>query len=189
MSRSARRNREAGPHAEREDYFQRPLAGRLRPGTGRTGGEGQGPGGRGGRLDLEDRDVPDPVLRGDAEPARSLFAEPDAFDEQEAALLQELSDDLLALWSDPRLCRHFHLSLQSGSADVLRRMRRSPDVGAVLRRIEAALNARAGYRLHMGPESTEVFVNLGNLLDEQYEYRAGYPMPGRTWSMGIDVRL
>ncbi|MGB8707566.1 MAG: tRNA (N(6)-L-threonylcarbamoyladenosine(37)-C(2))-methylthiotransferase MtaB [Dehalococcoidia bacterium] len=37
---------------------------------------------------------------------------------------QDISADLLSLWQDPRLCRHFHLALQSGSDSVLRRMRR-----------------------------------------------------------------
>ncbi len=37
---------------------------------------------------------------------------------------QDLSDDLISLWDDARLCRHFHLALQSGSETVLQRMRR-----------------------------------------------------------------
>lgn len=37
---------------------------------------------------------------------------------------QEVSSELLALWQDDRLCPHFHLSLQSGSESVLRRMKR-----------------------------------------------------------------
>ncbi len=37
---------------------------------------------------------------------------------------QDLSDEVIGLWQDPRLCRHFHLALQSGSATVLQRMRR-----------------------------------------------------------------
>jgi threonylcarbamoyladenosine tRNA methylthiotransferase MtaB len=37
---------------------------------------------------------------------------------------QDITPELLALWDDPRLCRHFHLALQSGSDAVLRRMRR-----------------------------------------------------------------
>ncbi len=37
---------------------------------------------------------------------------------------QELSPELIRLWHDPRLCRHLHLSLQSGSDSVLRRMKR-----------------------------------------------------------------
>ncbi len=37
---------------------------------------------------------------------------------------QYISLELLSLWQDHRLCRHFHLALQSGSDGVLRRMRR-----------------------------------------------------------------
>jgi threonylcarbamoyladenosine tRNA methylthiotransferase MtaB len=37
---------------------------------------------------------------------------------------QDLSGDLIGLWQDERLCRHFHLALQSGSQSVLQRMRR-----------------------------------------------------------------
>jgi threonylcarbamoyladenosine tRNA methylthiotransferase MtaB len=36
----------------------------------------------------------------------------------------EISPDLIHLWKNPRLCRHFHLSLQSGSDTVLKRMHR-----------------------------------------------------------------
>jgi threonylcarbamoyladenosine tRNA methylthiotransferase MtaB len=37
---------------------------------------------------------------------------------------QEISPQLLALWQDSRMYRHFHVALQSGSASVLKRMRR-----------------------------------------------------------------
>ena len=37
---------------------------------------------------------------------------------------REVTDDLLQLWMDERLCPHFHIPLQSGSDSVLRRMRR-----------------------------------------------------------------
>jgi threonylcarbamoyladenosine tRNA methylthiotransferase MtaB len=37
----------------------------------------------------------------------------------------EISLEFLALWQDGRLCRHFHLALQSGSETVLQRMRRN----------------------------------------------------------------
>jgi threonylcarbamoyladenosine tRNA methylthiotransferase MtaB len=37
----------------------------------------------------------------------------------------EISSEFLSLWTDRRLCRHFHLALQSGSEGVLRRMKRS----------------------------------------------------------------
>lgn len=37
---------------------------------------------------------------------------------------QEITDDLISLWQNPRLCHHIHLPLQSGSDAVLRRMGR-----------------------------------------------------------------
>lgn len=37
---------------------------------------------------------------------------------------RDLTPGLLALWSNPRLCRHFHLALQSGSGETLKRMAR-----------------------------------------------------------------
>jgi threonylcarbamoyladenosine tRNA methylthiotransferase MtaB len=37
---------------------------------------------------------------------------------------QDISPDFLDLWQSDRLCRHFHLALQSGSDSMLRRMRR-----------------------------------------------------------------
>jgi threonylcarbamoyladenosine tRNA methylthiotransferase MtaB len=40
---------------------------------------------------------------------------------------KEISPRLLGLWTDDRLCPHFHLSLQSGSNSVLARMRRRYD--------------------------------------------------------------
>ncbi len=36
----------------------------------------------------------------------------------------EISPELIGLWQNPRLCPHFHLSLQSGSDSVLERMKR-----------------------------------------------------------------
>jgi threonylcarbamoyladenosine tRNA methylthiotransferase MtaB len=36
----------------------------------------------------------------------------------------EITQELLALWQDKRLCRHFHIALQSGSDEVLRLMGR-----------------------------------------------------------------
>lgn len=41
----------------------------------------------------------------------------------------EISSELIELWRDERLCRHFHLSLQSGSDEVLECMRRGYSAG------------------------------------------------------------
>ena len=42
---------------------------------------------------------------------------------------QEIFAELIGLWRDQRLCRHFHLSLQSGSDGVLSRMKRHYSTG------------------------------------------------------------
>jgi threonylcarbamoyladenosine tRNA methylthiotransferase MtaB len=52
----------------------------------------------------------------------------------------ELDGRLLALWSDGRLCRHLHLSLQSGATATLRRMRR-PYTAEAFRRLVARARA------------------------------------------------
>ncbi|MDD5345915.1 MAG: TonB-dependent receptor [Proteiniphilum sp.] len=47
-------------------------------------------------------------------------------------------------------------------------------------------NARAQYRLL---EGIQLFLKGENLLDEQYEINAGYPMPGRSLFGGLQFRL
>ena len=56
---------------------------------------------------------------------RRILAETDVARVRVSSLQpQEIDAALLGLWSDPRLCPHFHLALQSGSDEVLKRMRR-----------------------------------------------------------------
>ena len=43
---------------------------------------------------------------------------------------QDITPQLLACWDDARMCRHFHVALQSGSDHVLTRMRRRYSAGA-----------------------------------------------------------
>ena len=50
---------------------------------------------------------------------------------------QEIDARLLELWSDPRLCPHFHLALQSGSDAVLSRMRRRYTASEYLDAVDA----------------------------------------------------
>jgi threonylcarbamoyladenosine tRNA methylthiotransferase MtaB len=67
----------------------------------------------------------DPERYGPAAVIRTLLAETTVPRVRFSSLQpQDISPELLALWEDPRLCRHFHLALQSGSGAVLRRMRR-----------------------------------------------------------------
>jgi threonylcarbamoyladenosine tRNA methylthiotransferase MtaB len=55
----------------------------------------------------------------------------------------DVSDALLDLWSDSRLCRQLHLPLQSGSDAVLRRMGR-PTRAESYRQLAGTLRARIG---------------------------------------------
>ena len=55
---------------------------------------------------------------------------------------QDLTEELIGLWQDARLCRHFHLALQSGSEGVLRRMRRrysAEEYRGAVERLRAAI--------------------------------------------------
>ena len=48
---------------------------------------------------------------------------------------QEIPPELIALWRDSRLCRHFHLSLQSGNDSVLKRMKRRYSISDYLQSV------------------------------------------------------
>ncbi|MFA5064490.1 MAG: tRNA (N(6)-L-threonylcarbamoyladenosine(37)-C(2))-methylthiotransferase MtaB [Dehalococcoidia bacterium] len=49
---------------------------------------------------------------------------------------QEITEELLALWQDRRLCRHFHMALQSGSDKVLKLMGRRYTTDIFTRSVE-----------------------------------------------------
>ncbi len=52
------------------------------------------------------------------------------------------------------------------------------------------LNFKAAYRLPVGSSvSSDLFLAGENLTGSAYEYRPGYPAPGRTLSGGLDVRF
>ncbi len=75
----------------------------------------------------------------------------------------DLDADFFSLWCDPRLCRHLHLPLQSGSDRVLRRMARktAPDSFAAL-----VQSARAAI-----PEvaiTTDVIAGFPGETDEEF---------------------
>ncbi len=85
---------------------------------------------------------------------------------------QELSAQLLSLWQDnvagtgsgARLCRHFHLALQSGSNTVLNRMRRSyslSDYQMAMNKIREAVPGAA--------ITTDIMVGFPEESDEEFE--------------------
>lgn len=83
----------------------------------------------------------------------------------------EISDELIALMKeDPRLCAHFHVSLQSASSATLERMKRNYDANKVQERLETISrelpHAYVGMDLIAGfpGETEEEFQNTFNLL-------------------------
>jgi threonylcarbamoyladenosine tRNA methylthiotransferase MtaB len=76
----------------------------------------------------------------------------------------ELDAELLALWSDRRLCRHLHLSLQSGSDATLRRMRRPYTAGRYARLVELARAAVPGVAV-----TTDVIVGFPGETAAEFE--------------------
>jgi len=67
----------------------------------------------------------------------------------------DLDERLLGLWSDARLCRHLHLSLQSGSTATLRRMRRPYTADAYARLLARVRSAIPGVAI-----TTDVIVGF-----------------------------
>lgn len=74
---------------------------------------------------------------------------------------QDMTPELVALWQDPRLCRHFHLALQSGCDATLARMRRRYDTRRFREAVELVRAAVPGAAI-----TTDVIVGF----------------PGETWS-------
>jgi threonylcarbamoyladenosine tRNA methylthiotransferase MtaB len=76
---------------------------------------------------------------------------------------QEVTPDLIALWKNERLCPHFHLSLQSGSDTVLKRMKR-------LYTTDDYLNAVALIRSIAGEAAitTDVIVGFPGEMDDEF---------------------
>ncbi len=77
---------------------------------------------------------------------------------------QDITPSLLDLWGDPRLCRHFHVPLQSGSDGVLARMRRR----YTTRQFAEAL-AEIRHRVPDAAITTDVLVGFPGESDEDFE--------------------
>lgn len=74
----------------------------------------------------------------------------------------DLDERLLELWSDRRLCRHLHLSLQSGATATLKRMRRPYTAESYLRLVEQVREAIPGVAI-----TTDVIVGFPGETDEE----------------------
>ena len=77
---------------------------------------------------------------------------------------QDMTAELLEQWQDPRLCRHFHLPLQSGADPVLHAMRRR----YTARQYEEAVE-RIRIRYPDASITTDVLVGFPGETDDDFE--------------------
>ena len=75
----------------------------------------------------------------------------------------EITPELVSLWRDPRLCPHFHLSLQSGSDSVLHRMKRRYDTAGYRRVVSMIREAVPGVAV-----TTDVIVGFPGETDAEF---------------------
>ncbi len=75
----------------------------------------------------------------------------------------DMDEGLLDLWQDRRLCRHLHLSLQSGSTATLRRMRRPYTAASYLGLLDRVRTAIPGVAV-----TTDVIVGFPGETEEEF---------------------
>jgi len=76
----------------------------------------------------------------------------------------DLSADFFDLWSDPRVCRHLHLPLQSGCDATLRRMRRHTDQASFRALVQAARAKIPGVSI-----TSDVIVGFPGETDAEWQ--------------------
>lgn len=76
---------------------------------------------------------------------------------------REISPGLVGLWHDSRLCPHFHLSLQSGHDEVLRRMKRRYSTGGYRQAVSLIREL-----LPEAAITTDVIVGFPGETDEEF---------------------
>lgn len=76
----------------------------------------------------------------------------------------QLDPRLLELWQDPRLCRHLHMSLQSGCSATLRRMRRPYTADGYAEVLASARRAVPGLGV-----TTDVIVGFPGETESEFE--------------------
>ncbi|MFQ5472843.1 MAG: tRNA (N(6)-L-threonylcarbamoyladenosine(37)-C(2))-methylthiotransferase MtaB [Dehalococcoidia bacterium] len=86
---------------------------------------------------------------------------------------QDISEDLLSLWQDSRLCPHFHMPLQSGSDPVLQQMRRRYTSSDYRRAVDAIRSRVPDVAI-----TTDVIAGFPGETDDDFE---------RTYSLCRDI--
>ena len=77
---------------------------------------------------------------------------------------QEIPPQLLSMWQDSRLCRHFHLALQSGCDAVLKRMKRHYSIADYQRAVSLIRKSVPDAAI-----TTDVMVGFPEESDEEFE--------------------
>jgi threonylcarbamoyladenosine tRNA methylthiotransferase MtaB len=75
-----------------------------------------------------------------------------------------VDERLVDLWSDPRLCRHVHLSLQSGSTTTLQRMGRPYGAAGYARAVESLRKRIPGLAV-----TTDIIAGFPGETEEEFE--------------------
>ena len=81
----------------------------------------------------------------------------------------DLAPDFFELWRNPRLCRHLHLPLQSGSARTLRRMARKTNPQAYAELVGWARQVRPEIAI-----TTDIIVGFPGETDDDFEESLAY---------------
>ncbi len=84
----------------------------------------------------------------------------------------------------------FNLALDAVYQSEVRALNRARAAGAVNNEKLAGftvLNGRLAYPLQWQAKSAEIYLALDNLLNRDYAYRPGYPMPGRSAQLGVTL--
>lgn len=81
----------------------------------------------------------------------------------------DLDEDFFRLWENPRMCRHLHLPLQSGSERILRRMARNTNPEAFRQLVAAARQAAPGMAV-----TTDIIVGFPGEDQSEFEESLAY---------------
>ncbi len=99
-------------------------------------------------------DLVETILR-EAQPSRLRLSSLEPWD---------LDERFFSLWADPHLCRHLHLPLQSGSANILRHMARKASPESFARLVELARKSSPDIAI-----TTDIIVGFPGETQLQFE--------------------
>ncbi len=108
--------------------------------------------------------------------------------------ISEISNELLEVCSDKRICEHFHIPIQSGADKILRLMNRSYSVRDLLAGVEAIMNKKPDISIGTdvivgfpGEDLTE-FENTRQLIDAlPFSYLHVFPYSERPFTKAITL--